>query len=212
MIARAIAGVTGHNCEVVVHDLAKPEASIVEIARGHVTGRVAGGPILGGPLEDQGLDLLREGAGDSCAVGYRTRTKDGKELKSSSVVFRDKTGKPMAALCINLDLTDYLVLQELARGVLETGDTGQEPGGQSAAGVAVADVLARTIADCVQALGKPVVLMDKADKVRAVELMFHRGVFLLKGAVEAAAECLGVSRYTLYGYLNEVKYRVKSGG
>ncbi|HHY95574.1 MAG TPA: hypothetical protein GX513_11295 [Firmicutes bacterium] len=80
LIARAIAGVTGHNCcEVVVHDLAKPEASIVEIVRGHVTGRVAGGPILGGPLEDQGLDLLREVAGDSCAVGYRTRTKDGQE-------------------------------------------------------------------------------------------------------------------------------------
>jgi hypothetical protein len=44
--------------------------------------------------------------------------------------------------------------------------------------------------------------MDKADNVRVVRTLDARGIFLIKGAVEAVAYVLNVSRYTIYNYLD----------
>ena len=39
VIADTIAGTFGEQCEVVVHDLSRPESSVVHVANGAVTGR-----------------------------------------------------------------------------------------------------------------------------------------------------------------------------
>ncbi|UGA36964.1 helix-turn-helix domain-containing protein [Chromobacterium haemolyticum] len=60
----------------------------------------------------------------------------------------------------------------------------------------------------VQALergGKPLARMKKADKKQAVAQMLEQGLFIVKGGVERAAEALGVSRYTIYNYLDEIR-------
>jgi predicted transcriptional regulator YheO len=59
-------------------------------------------------------------------------------------------------------------------------------------------------------LGKPVAAMSREDKVRAVEMLEERGVFLVKGAIDLAAQALAVSKYTLYSYLDEVRGRKNS--
>ena len=41
-VADMIAGTFGNSCEVVVHDLSKPESSVVHVANGSVTGRQVG--------------------------------------------------------------------------------------------------------------------------------------------------------------------------
>ena len=40
------------------------------------------------------------------------------------------------------------------------------------------------------------------DKQRAVRLLDERGAFTLRKAVEDVADALGVSRFTVYNYLN----------
>ncbi|RBH49962.1 hypothetical protein C3F00_035265, partial [Pseudomonas sp. MWU13-2860] len=45
----------------------------------------------------------------------------------------------------------------------------------------------------------------KADKKQAVAQMLEQGLFIVKGGVERAAEALGVSRYTVYNYLDEIR-------
>ena len=89
-IAKAIAAQFGSNCEVVLHELSGKSAysSIVAIENGHVTGRKVG-------EDDSAEDQL----------GYLTRTKDGKILKSSSVYIRDETGKVTGILGINYDIS-----------------------------------------------------------------------------------------------------------
>lgn len=50
----------------------------------------------------------------------------------------------------------------------------------------------------------PVSLMRKAHKVEAVRSLKRRGFFMLRDAVEMAAQALGVTRFTIYNYLNEI--------
>lgn len=51
----------------------------------------------------------------------------------------------------------------------------------------------------------PVTLMKKEDKLGVVWELDKRGVFLIRGAVNTVAQALGVSRYTIYNYLEEIK-------
>jgi predicted transcriptional regulator YheO len=47
--------------------------------------------------------------------------------------------------------------------------------------------------------------MSKQEKIQFVELLESHGAFLLKGAVEYVAKSLGVTKYTIYNYLKEVR-------
>jgi hypothetical protein len=44
--------------------------------------------------------------------------------------------------------------------------------------------------------------LDREEKQRAVKLLNERGAFRLRKSVEQVAEVLGVSRFTVYNYLN----------
>ena len=46
--------------------------------------------------------------------------------------------------------------------------------------------------------------MRKEHKVEVVAELDRRGFFLIKQAAETAAAALGVTRFTIYNYLNEV--------
>jgi predicted transcriptional regulator YheO len=50
--------------------------------------------------------------------------------------------------------------------------------------------------------GAPLAALSREDKQRAVRLLDERGAFQLRKAVEDVADALGVSRFTVYNYLN----------
>ena len=51
-------------------------------------------------------------------------------------------------------------------------------------------------------IGGPLAELTREDKQRAVKLLNDRGAFRLRKSVEQVAEVLGVSRFTVYNYLN----------
>jgi HTH domain len=51
-------------------------------------------------------------------------------------------------------------------------------------------------------LGAPLARLDREEKQRAVKLLNDRGAFGLRKSVEQVAEAMGVSRFTVYNYLN----------
>jgi hypothetical protein len=51
-------------------------------------------------------------------------------------------------------------------------------------------------------LGAPMLDLDRVGKQRAVKLLNELGAFRLRHSVEEVAELLGVSRFTVYNYLN----------
>ena len=56
-------------------------------------------------------------------------------------------------------------------------------------------------------VGKPIREMNKADRIRVIEHLKEMDAFSYRRAVPYVATHLGVSRYTIYKYLDEVTGR-----
>ncbi len=60
----------------------------------------------------------------------------------------------------------------------------------------------RLIESVERELGAKLALLSRAEKQRAIRLLDERGAFILRRAVEDVADAMGVSRITVYNYLN----------
>ncbi|SDH53387.1 YheO-like PAS domain-containing protein [Variovorax sp. OV700] len=138
---------------------------------------------------------------------YPTVSPAGTPLKSATVIFRSESGTPLAALCANVDL-QMLKLVHAWVGRAIDGPSNVKVNGETHAESADMDALmAEIIESAVQNLAKPVLLMTKDEKSKAVEEMLRRGLFIVKGSVPRAAKALGLSRYTVYNYLEAIRQR-----
>ena len=95
----------------------------------------------------------------------------------------------------------------VAVGDMEASDVPLVWEGRTIAGVRMPPLhgaLDRLI-DAVEAeLGGRLPLLSREDKQRAVRLLDERGAFTLRRAVEDVADAMGVSRITVYNYLNAI--------
>ena len=66
------------------------------------------------------------------------------------------------------------------------------------------DVLAQMVAAVEEQLGAPLAELSREQKQAAVRILDQRGAFLLRKAVESVGEMMGVSRITIYNYLNAI--------
>jgi uncharacterized protein YqgV (UPF0045/DUF77 family) len=74
------------------------------------------------------------------------------------------------------------------------------------------DVLERLLLEVEVGFGSLLVSLSREEKQRAVQVLSDRGAFSLRGSVEDVADRLGVSRFTVYNYLNaENKFNSPSG-
>ncbi len=204
-IVYAIAETIGRNCEVILHDLSDPEPSIIAIANGHVTGRKEGDSIT-----DLALEYIRRGPkkGDRL-VNYATKSPDGRPLKSTTVFLRNEDGVIIGFLCINMDISQASVAKAFLEDLTQV--TNLEPSGEESSpgtfAPNIGQLLRTAITRAVEDVGKPPNFMGREDKLRVVSALDEKGMFLIKGAVEKVAEALGVSRYSVYNYLDEVRAR-----
>ena len=199
-LAKGIAQQFGPNCEVVVHDLISndAESSIVAIENGHVTGRKVGD----GPSHVV-LEALRSGRENlTDHLSYLTRTKDGKILKSSTIYVRDDDGEAIGIFAINYDITLMLAMEDALKGFTATQVPEREPEHISRN---VADLLDELIEQSVKLVGKPVPLMNKEDKVKAIQFLNDTGAFLITKSGDKICKFFGISKYTLYSYIDESK-------
>ena len=205
-LAKGIASQFGPNCEVVVHDLATndPERSIVAIENGHVTGRKVGD----GPSHVV-LEALRgnpEQLHDH--LSYLTRTKDGKILKSTTIYIRDDDGAPIGIFGINYDITLMLAMENAIKQFTATEKDEKEPEPIARNVSDLLDELIETLLDIAQNhlhTIMPVALMNKEDKVKAVQFLNETGAFLITKSGDRVCKFFGISKYTLYSYIDESK-------
>lgn len=198
-LADATVAVYGRNCEVVVHDLKHLDRSLVYIA-GSVTGRTVGAPITDlayTALKEQGDDVPN-------LLTYRTVTKAGRILKCATTFVRDEEGHVIACWCVNQDITDFLnaraVLDEFTMGSDDKTETRNETFAST-----VDETVESIVLDCSSRLGKHPSAMNRAERIALVADLNASDVFMMRGAVEAVATVVGVTRYTIYNYLKEAK-------
>ena len=196
-LMKMIAAQFGDKCEVVLHDLTKGyEHTIVAIENNHVTSRQVGD--CGSNL---GLEVLRghQEAGDS--YNYVAQLKNGNILRCSSMYLRDDKGDVIGSLCINFDITDLLVIENSLKeySMFSIGDSQQIT---EIFANNVNELMVYFIQECQKLIGKPAAAMTKEDKIKAVEFLDNKGVFLITKSGDRVCEYLNISKYTLYNYLD----------
>lgn len=197
-LAQALAAQFGNNCEVVVHDLASgdPEHTVAAIENGHVTKRRVGdGP---SPVVLESMNSSGE-LKDHC--NYLTRTHDGRILKSSTVYVRDEGGRPTGIFSINYDVTGLIMAETSLHSLLNITPDEKEKEPECIP-QNVTELLDDLIERSVALIGKPVALMTKDDKIRAVQFLSKAGAFLITKSGDKVARHFGISKYTLYSYLD----------
>ena len=199
-LAKGLARQFGPDCEVVVHDLRSndPEHSIVAIENGHVSGRKVGD----GPSHVVLEALHSDGRALEDRLAYLTRTADGKILKSSTLYLRDDDGNAIGIFAINYDITLMIAMEEALHGFTAAQAPQREPEHISRN---VSELLDELIEQSVRLVGKPAALMTKEEKVRAIRFLNDSGAFLITKSGQKACNYFGISKYTLYNYIDEGK-------
>ncbi|MCI9121663.1 MAG: transcriptional regulator [Oscillibacter sp.] len=199
MLRQVAAGITaqfGNDCEVVVHDLSRdPDRSIVFIVNGHVSGRKVGDGASNVVMEQ----LRTQDPEPKDHLCYLTKTPDGKILKSSTVYIRDRKGKVSAILSINYDISRLMLMEQALHDLVSTGEA---PTVEPEKITNVNDLLEGLIQQSVALVGKPAAAMTKDDKVRAIQFLNQNGAFLITKSGDKVAKYFGISKYTLYSYID----------
>ena len=187
-----IAETFGSKCEVVISDLNCPESTILAIFNNHVTGRN-----VGDPLTPQALERVRSSA-DGYYINYRD-SKGGRTLKTSTISC--EMGGLNLAFCINYDCSN---LDQLHQSLSEFLAVQTEDSINMNKGGVYAPIIEDALRECIQLVGKPVRLMTKKDRLQVLSYLESKGIMKMQKSVQAVAQYLGISRYTVYNYMNEL--------
>lgn len=200
-IVNGVAATFGPYCEVVLHDLTRPDHSIVAIGNGHVTGRQPGDALPDADL----YKLAAQNPNQDMIVGYRSHTADGRPLRCTTVFFRDDEGQPYAALGINYDLSLVRSLHEQTSFLLD--DSRLQKDGPIASG-AVRNLVRDLMEEAIRGTGKAASQLDRDDRIQVARHLEERGAFVIRGSVSTAARTLGVSRMAMYTYIEEARHLI----
>ncbi|MCF8039784.1 MAG: helix-turn-helix transcriptional regulator [Desulfohalobiaceae bacterium] len=199
-IADAITKTFPRSFEVVVHDLSTPQKSIKHMA-GEVTRRKKGGPVTDLVVKS----LHKEGKDIKDRYNYKTKTKDGRTLKSTTSFIRNKEGEVIAAFCINFDMTDYLNAVHALEMFTTTTDSFDTNTGNKTETftTSINETIEEIFYQAISKIGKECTSMSMEEKIDLVKELECNGVFNIKGSIEQIAILMGVSRYTVYNYLKK---------
>ncbi|WHY77174.1 helix-turn-helix transcriptional regulator [Neobacillus sp. WH10] len=199
-IAKSTAKMFGRNCEVVIHDLTNPQASVMFTVNNHVTGRKIG----------QSFDhlvktvLLSQDFKEDYLAGYTFVTEDKRTIRSSTSLIRDSKQNVIGAFCINFDVEGLNQMQQFMNTFFSTQVVVQENVEKSEAAIEnVEGIVDQLIQQIIQNSVHPV--MKRHEKIELIRFMDEKGIFLMKGSVEKVAALLGISKVTVYSYLDEIK-------
>ena len=224
-LARMLAQTFVQACEVVLHDLAAGFVQVVEGMEKFLLGLLLAGdelhvihqqqvglavffPHFGGFALPDGVHqlvrqvILSNELKEDFVANYYFIAPNGKRIRSSTLLIRDGDGRLTGALCLNLDTTcltqQIAYLQSLLPQPREPEPEPPEPQtGAEHVAVMIENLMDRIIGD-----EPPLTREARLEKIR---FMDSKGIFLMKGSIEKAAEKLGVNKVTIYSYLDEVR-------
>jgi predicted transcriptional regulator YheO len=175
-------------CEVVVHDLTNPQNSILCIEN-NLSGRK-----VGDPATELGLARVKDPGYPAIVANYANQFADGRKAKSTSIGIRDGSGKYVAALCLNVDLTLFDSFQAMMSKFANLS----EKQIHETLGTSHADVLRKTIDEFAAMRATTPRALQPADRRRLLKELKSAGHLDIRHGAEIAAAHMGVSRATVY--------------
>lgn len=187
----------GSKCEVAVHDFSDLQHSLIHIA-GNVTSRK-----IGSPITDLVLNELRKEHKDIKDIpSYRTQSTEGHIMKSTTVFLRNEQDEIIGALCTNYDIS---LLMEMNGEIDEFINLGEEKQPSETFFTSVQEVIHEMVDQVLDQFKKAPAQMTMEEKIESVAQLDDKGAFLIKGSTDYIAKALGVSKFTVYNYLNKIR-------
>jgi len=210
LLANGVGTHFGSDCEVVIHDLCseEPDATIVYIVHGEVSGRSVGdGP---SPIVLKAMHSVEKGEHEDTKFSYMTKTRDGRVLKSTTIFIKGEDGKERYIFGINYDITRFSDIEEGIRRFIAMEE--DEPKQEEEIPNSVNDLLESLIEQSAALIGKQPALMTKDEKIRAISFLNDAGAFLVTKAGDKIASYFGISKFTLYSYIDVSKKKGEDAG
>ncbi len=177
-------------CEVVLHDLRDPQHAILAI-HNNLSGRQPGDPAT-----ELGLARIADPDYPQVLANYQNQFADGRQVKSTSIGIKDTSGKYVAALCMNVDLSLFRGLQSMLEQFGSvSGDQPNESLDPSGA-----DVIRARIDQFAARLATTPRALKAADRRLLLQELKDSGCMDVRRAMETVASHLGVSRAAVYTY------------
>lgn len=200
-IAKGLHIMWGEKSEVIIHDLKQLESSVVFVC-GSLTDRN-----IGAPITDLVLKTIKKEDDPDDILNYKIKTDDGRIFKSSTIFIRNTEAEVEFCLCINLDITEFLMTKNIINSFTETSDQKKDNQNETKEKFAknIMEILLNLIDNAKKQIDKPVKYMTKEDKLQIIKFLDDRGAFTITKSVETTAEELNVSKFTIYNYLKEIK-------
>ena len=194
-VASGISKLLGTDTEVVLHDLEKAE--IAYIYNGYITGREAGYK-MNPTVYSTVLELLDE---NDHSVGYASHSAQGKNLRSSHFLIRNPEGEPKAMICINQDTSKIEQFRNYLGNMIAVKSLSNNPVSK---GSSIPEVTRQIIIDIIEEQ-KPTSTDGREAKMKILQKLESRGVFLVKDSVPIVCKLLSISQATLYNYLRDIR-------
>ncbi|WP_295295687.1 transcriptional regulator [uncultured Brachyspira sp.] len=203
-VAHGIARQFGNNCEVCIHELKEDdlEHTILFIINGGVTGRQVGEGASNVVLKT--IEKLKKGEPIVDHLSYLTKASNGKILKSSTVFIKDINGKYRYILSINFDITSFIPFKSDLDLLIKTEDKSKLEEIPNSA----QELMEKLILKSEELIGKPASIMSKDEKIKAIKFLNDSGVFLITKSGDKVSNHFGISKFTLYNYIDSKKEEV----
>lgn len=194
-IVEALGGSLAPFCEVVLHDLTRPDSAIAAIEN-PMSGRR-----VGDAATELGLARISDPSLPDQLVNYANALPDGRPLKSTSIGLRDSHGRFVAAICLNFDIGFFDDVANYLQSFTRT--TPLTLGVQEFAPSAVRTNLEETVRTFAAQRNVQPRALTSGQRHELVAQLEQDGLLELRGALSRVATLLGVSRTALYHYLNK---------
>ncbi len=191
LLARAI----GPLCEVVLHENTTNPPTIRAIGNGHITNRSQGDLMI--QIIIDGEDKTKM---EAPLFNYGSIMPDGRKIRVSLIPLKDK-GDVIGYISVNFLVHDLAIAIQ-ALSVLTSPEPHDEAIKENF--ISPKQLVANVAGEYVHALGRPISLLDKRERIEFLRQLKERGVFSMRGATVEVAHLLGVSRTAIYNYLSEL--------
>lgn len=198
----------GEKCELVLHDFRNGmNSTVTHIVNDHNSGRT-----VGSPPSSLLFDYIHElDAREKDFSSFFNTSEKGKIIKSSATYIRDEDGAIVGSLCINIDMTELVNAQCSIKNY-----TGYSPTLSKNEGIAsnsfkehfidnVDELFDYYLTEAELIIGKHASLMTREEKEKAIRYLSERGLFKITNASSKLCDYFGISKYTLYNYLNNTE-------
>ena len=194
-----LAGLCGSGCEILLHDVSKPDkGTVIAVANGYHSGRG-----LGSPLTDLAKEICSKKLYEKqdFLTNYHGVSKNKKFI--SNTFFIKNENRLIGLLCVNRDTTAIhefdLALSHLKR---QFNLTDARSDIKENLGTPVENMLSTLVKQAVEKNGISPQRMSRQEKINVVHQLNSQGVLTMKGAVTEIASQLMISEPTVYRYLN----------